>query len=255
MVIMAVITASQLMAGSLITADKEKIAYCHYRNNHKNVVVIAHGFYNSKDSVSLQSLGNYLLDKYDVFIFDFRGHGESSGTFNWTAKEDEDLKAVLGYLRDKYEKIGLIAFSLGASISINVLAKEPLANSLICVSGCSDFDKIDYKLWELDWENDIVYTLLTKEGRKGKGVIPGPFWLDKKKPIESVKKITIPIFYIHGDKDWVIKPWHSQSLYEATTSKKKIEIIKGGQHAEYLMRKFPKKIVKLVKDWFGETLK
>jgi len=127
-------------------------------------------------------------------------------------------------------------------------------NSLICVSAPSEFKKIDYKFWELDWEGDFVYTLFTKEGKKGKGVRPGPFWLKKKAPLNSVKKINIPILYIHGEKDWVIKPWHSHALYENTTSKKKIVIIKNGPHAEFLMKEFSKEILKLIKEWFKETL-
>jgi pimeloyl-ACP methyl ester carboxylesterase len=187
-------------------------------------------------------------------MFDFRGHGKSKGLFTWSSKENKDLAAVLDYLEGKYDKIGIIAFSFGGSVSINVLAKDKRVSSFVCVSAPSDISKIDYKFWLLDLREDFVYTLFTAEGRKGKGVKLGPFWLKKEKPIDNIGKIKIPVLYIHGDKDWVIKPWHSQVLYEKTTSRKKLVMIKDGMHAEYLLRKSKKEILGLVLGWFKETL-
>lgn len=241
-------------SGILITKDKHKIAYHYYMHGHDKVVIIAHGFYNSKDAVVLQRLAKSLLSAYDVFMFDFRGHGKSNGLFTWTSKEGEDLKVVLDHLDKKYVKKGILAFSMGASISINVLSKYPKADSLICVSCPSEFEKIDYHFWELDWEKDFIYTLATAEGKKGKGVRPGKFWLKKDKPIDNVSKLTIPILYIHGDKDWVVKPWHSRSLYEKTVSKKKLLIIKNGPHAEYLAKSYFEQFSAEIKKWFQETL-
>jgi pimeloyl-ACP methyl ester carboxylesterase len=169
------------------------------------------------------------------------------------SKEEEDLRTVLRHLQGRYSTIGLIAFSLGASISINVLADTYIVDSLISVSACSDFKKIDYRFWELDWENDLVYTLFTKEGRKGKGIRPGPFWFKKNKPIERIKEIRTPVLFIHGEQDWVIKPWHSKVLYEQTPCKRALEIIPAGHHAEYLMRTSAHEMMRLIKKWFQET--
>jgi len=60
-----------LLSGILITSDNQKIAYDNYNNGHKEVIIIAHGFYNSKDAVLLQQLKDNLIDSYDVAMFDF----------------------------------------------------------------------------------------------------------------------------------------------------------------------------------------
>ncbi len=237
-----------------MTQDKQKIAYDYYQDNHRQAIIIAHGFYNSKDSVLLKKLAQSIYNDYDVFMFDWRGHGESSGEFSWMSRESEDFQAVLKYLEGRYEKLGMIAFSLGAGIAINVLAQRGGIDSLICVSPVSEFNKIDYSFWQLDLKGDLIYTLVSKEGRKGKGVRPGMFWLKKNKPLESVENIKAPILYIHGGKDWVIKPWHAKKLYEKTISQKKLVIIKDGPHAEYLIRDFPEIFVSQVKEWFKTTL-
>lgn len=242
-----------ILSSILSTSDNHKVSYEHYKYGHNKVVVIAHGFFCSKDVALIKKLKDALIDNYDVIAFDFRGHGRSSGLFSWTAKERRDLEAVLDYARSRYDKIGLIGFSLGAAISVDVLASTDKADSFIAVSPPLEFNKINFSFWDLDIENDIFYNL--GEGRTGKGVRPGAFWLKKPKPIELVKEIRIPILYIHGDKDWVIGHQHSQKLYDKTQSpKKEIHIIKNGPHAEYLIRKNAKEVLALIRQWFKETL-
>ncbi len=235
------------------TKDKQKIHLDHYKNGHTKVIIIAPGFTNSKNALLMKELGKALLDEYDVMIMDFRGHGESGGLFFWTSKEDMDLETVLEYAHEEYEKIGVIGFSLGAATGLITASKTDLMDSLISVSAPAEFEKIEYHFWKLDFENDIVYNL--GEGKIGKGIRPGPWWLKKEKPIDCVGKIKIPVFYLHGDADWLIKPWHSQELFEKTKSKKKLAIIKNGPHAEYLIRKNKEETIKLIREWLDETLK
>ena len=244
---------TQIFSGVLTTSDHHRICYDHYRNSHDQVIVIAHGFYNSKDAYLLKELGRAIGENYDVIIMDFRGHGKSKGLFYWTTKEYLDLKTILQYAHEQYSKVGVIGFSLGAATSIITAAKTDLIDSLVSVSAPTEFGQIEFHFWKLDIENDIIYSLI-KEGRIGKGVRPGPFWMQKEKPINLVPKIVAPVFYIHGDADWLIKPWHSQALYEKTLGKKKIAIIKNGPHAEYLIRKNKEETVRLIKDWFQVTL-
>ncbi|MBP7215975.1 MAG: alpha/beta fold hydrolase [Candidatus Omnitrophica bacterium] len=246
--------APLVISHMLTTPDRHTIAYTYYPAGHEKVVIIAHGFYNSKDAVVLQQLAKHFLPEYDVFMFDFRGHGQSSGLFTWTSEEGQDLNAVFDFVEARYKKIGIIAFSIGGSVAINELSKRQRADSLVCVSAPSVMSRIDYQWWALDWDQDFIYTMLTKEGRKGKGVRPGPFWLAKEKPITSVEKLTVPVLYIHGDRDWVIRPWHSQALYNKTKTIKKIVFIEKGLHAEYLIRGFPEQFYREVDQWFHKTL-
>lgn len=245
-------TIPLLITGTLTTSDHEGIAYDHYNAGHEKIIVIAHGFFNSKDAVLIKQLKDYLIDTYDVFIFDFRGHGKSTGLFTWTSKEHIDLETVMAYVKERYDKIGVIGFSYGAAVSIQVIVEHDGVKSLVAISTPYDSMKIDYHFWRLDIENDIFFNL--GDGGKNKGIRPGPFWLKKEKPIDNVAKIQIPILYIHGEKDWVIKPWHSQALYDKTQSKKRLVIIKNGPHAEYLTRDYFEKFITEVKTWFKETL-
>lgn len=236
-----------------VATDGTKVFYDRYEAGHDRVIIIAHGYFNSKNSVLLQSLADQLNDTFDCIIMDFRGHGQTRGLFHWTSKEYMDLQAVLIEARKKYRKVGVIGFSLGAATSLITASKFDLMDSLISVSAPVAFEKIEFHFWDIDFENDILYNILGN-GKVGKGVRPGPFWLDKEKPKTAVEAIKIPVHYIHGDKDWLIRPWHSQELFSRTRSMKKISIIKNGPHAEYLVRKNKDEFVGLIRGWFDQTL-
>lgn len=244
------------MKTNFVTAlDHKRIYFDHYQNGFKKLVIIAHGFFNSRKAVLLKELGEILSQDYDVLLMDFRGHGQSEGLFYWTSKEYLDLQAIVQYARPQYEKIGVVGFSLGAATSLIVAAQTNTIDSLIAISAPAEFWKIEYNFWQLNIENDIMYSLF-RVGRLGKGVRPGPIWLKKENPIDVVGKIQCPIFYIHGEADWLIKPWHSQELFEKTKSKKKLTIIKNGPHAEYLLRenKNREEVLKYIQEWFTQTL-
>lgn len=242
------------LSGNIVSSDHHKIYYDHLKEDHQKVIIIAHGFFNSKQAVLLKQLGESLNDEYDVILFDFRGHGQSKGFFSWTSKEYLDLLSVIEFADKLYEKIGLIGFSLGAATSIIAASKTSLVNSIISISAPVEVAKIDYRFWQLNIKNDLFYNLFG-EGKQGKGVRSGPFWYKKEKPIEIVKKIDTPIFFIHGDADWVIRYWHSQELYKNTKALKRLSIIKNGPHAEHLFLKHKDEMLCLIRAWFLETLK
>ena len=243
-----------MQTGHLVTSDKIRIAYDHYKNGREHVVILAHGFFNSKAAVLFKDMAECLGQQYDVIVFDFRGHGKSQGLFYWTAKEYLDLQTVLTYARRDYAKIGVAGFSLGAATSIITAARDERITSLIAVSAPSEFEKIDFHFWELNVEEHILYNVIGN-GRIGKGVRPGPFWEKKHNPVDSVENIKIPLLLIHGANDWLIKPWHSEVLFKkAKTDIKQLEIIPQGTHAEFLFRSKKPIMSKLFLDWFARTL-
>lgn len=242
----------ELTQEKVITQDNVAIAYDYYQGGFERLIIIAPGFYNSKEALLLRNLSKSLAQDYDVISMDFRGHGKSEGLFYWTSKEYLDLLAIVERFKEQYRFIGVIGFSLGAATSIIAASKTDAINSLILVSAPTAFEEIEYRLWELDFENDIRYSLLA-EGRVGKGVRPGPFWYKKERPIDLVGRLIQPVLYIHGTDDWIIKPWHSKALFDKTRSMKSLEIIQDGPHAEYLLRNFNVMMLGHIHQWFKQS--
>jgi len=242
-----------IQSGYVITEDNKNITYDHYKQDHEKVIILAHGFFNSKQTVLFQEMALGLNDEYDVIVMDFRGHGKSDGPFHWTAKAHKDLEAILEYASQDYQDIGVIGFSLGAATSLITASRNEKIDSLIAVSAPTQFGKINYHIWRLGFFENIFYNM-TREGRIGKGVKPGRLWLKKIKPIDIVDNISIPVLYMHGKKDWLIRPKHSEKLFEKSPQNKQLILIDKGTHAEYLFRRDKKGTIKIFKDWFSKTL-
>ena len=144
------------LSGHCLASDHYKVYYDLYKSNHEEVIIIAHGFFNSKQAVLLEELARVLNNDYDVILFDFRGHGQSQELFYWTTKEYLDLLAIIEFASKHYKKIGVIGFSLGASTSIIAASKTAVINSIVSISAPLEFKKIDCHLWQFDIKNDLI---------------------------------------------------------------------------------------------------
>ena len=90
---------------------------------------------------------------------------------------------------------------------------------------------------------------------RGKGVRSGSPALQKIRPIDVVDKISpIPVLFLHGEKDWLVKPEHSQLLFDKANDPKALTIIKDGGHAERMFDAFPDQFMKICLRQFRETL-
>lgn len=239
---------------SVMTEDGKRIALIHVKGGFSKVVIIAHGFYNNKDTFLFKGIAEAFSKEYDVIMFDFRGHGKSSDVFTWTAHEQKDLRAVIAYAKENhYAKIGVIGFSLGAAIALIEASCHKNIDSVIAVSSPADLKSIDCHFWEKDMWEDLKLNFGVK-GR-GKGVRPGNPSLEKIRPLDIVDNISpTPVLFLHGEKDWLIKPSHSRRLFERAKGPKVLAIIKDGGHAERMFDVFPVQFMQICLDRFRETL-
>jgi len=247
-------TIPQKRSGVVITKDKVAIAYDLFKQGFPGIIIICPGFFNSKDNRWMAYAAQMLASSYDVAIFDFRGHGQSNGKFCWSAREHLDLEAVLDYIISRgYRNIGILAFSLGAAVAVNVACRRREIKSMALISCPLSFWRIDYHFWLPGMLSDLKDNFDC--GWEGKGARIGSLFLRKPRPAGDIARLKgASVFFIHGDKDWIIKPYHSRRLYEAAKCDKKIEIIKGGLHAERLIQYFPEKMKGLLLGWFAQTL-
>ena len=54
----------------------------------------------------------------------------------------------------------------------------------------------------------------------------------------------MPVYFIHGANDWIIKPTHSQRLFDKAKGNKKISIIEGAGHAEKIFDSKPEALAR-----------
>ena len=213
----------------LKTRDNISVAINYFNEGHNQVIIIAPGWCMTKDSKSFSELANAFRKDFDVVSMDFRGHGKSSGFFTFTAKELYDIDAVIEFVKDKYEKIYLLGFSLGGGLVLNYAAQNHGINKVIAVSPYSDFNKIENKMWKKEaWGETFKKFELMRFLSIRPSIIP----YKKLKPIDLVENIKSPVLFIAGKKDPTVLPWHTEKLYKKAKCPKAFRLYDNGIHAE-----------------------
>ena len=234
----------------LKTSDGIKLALNHYKTNHKEVVIIVHGWFMTKDSKAFSNLAADFSKYYDVISFDCRGHGKSSGFYTFTEKENIDLKAVVDFAKQNYKKIYLAGFSLGGAIVLIHSALYNDVDKIIAVSAPSDFNKIENQMWKKEaW----LPTLKKYEPARWFSVRPSFYSLvisSKINPIDIIKYVKSPTLFIAGKKDPTVHPWHTKKLYEEAVCEKQFEIF-NSNHSEDLYLDDPEKFMDLCFNWLN----
>jgi pimeloyl-ACP methyl ester carboxylesterase len=231
------------------TASGIRISVRHPKISRGRAVVVAPGFFQSKETRTFRRIENDLLAGFDVISMDFRGHGRSAGAYTFSAREAEDLKAVMDYARNHHEKVGVLGFSLGGSIAVIEQEKYKNIDSLVCVSSPADFGDVDFRWW-----TPSAFWIGVARFEPGVGFRPGNPFLEKRKPYEAAAALDVPALFIHGTGDPTVRVRHSQKLHAHAGGPKRIEIFEKGSHAEEIYRRYPERFMALVNEWFGQTL-
>ncbi|MDD3452774.1 MAG: alpha/beta fold hydrolase [Bacilli bacterium] len=201
-------------------------------------VLFIHGF-------SAHSEDNkYFIDqmqKYkdiDIYTFILPGHSDDKMTKvkhqEWLNKSEEEINKLL----KNYEKITVVAHSMGCVIAVNLAAKYKEINKLVLLApgfifgnikqNTEDLKKIIKKEIDVDLgtgfegvltkiknipiTNYIQYRILSKNSRK------------------EIDKVTCPTLIMHGNKDNVISIESSNYVYKKLKCKKELVIIKNARH-------------------------
>ena len=171
---------------------------------------------------------------FAVFIFNFRGTGDSDGNFDilgWTL----DLKAVIDYLYTLSEvdksRLTLLGFSAGAAVSIYAASQDERVSSIVSCACPAEFtftDRFDTPKAIIDHFRHI-------------GIIRDknyPSYVDewlanfrKVKPIKYVSGLSPrPLLLVHGNDDEVVGVSHAHKLYAKAGEPKQLIIIDGAGH-------------------------
>lgn len=232
---------------TLKTEDGVKIAANHYKTGHDEVIIIAHGWFMTKDSKYFLDMASVFSQNFDILTFDFRGHGKSLGTYTFTSKEPKDLTAVVNYAKKQYKKIYLLGFSLGGALVLIHGAKENNVDKIIAVSAPHSFIKIENQMWKrAAW----LQSLKKFELNRFLSIRPSLIIGKKIKPIDIVDKIKVPTLFITGELDPTIHCWHCRALFNKAICEKRYELFKNCFHAEDLFIQERRKFINTCNNWF-----
>ena len=217
----------------------KKIRYLKYDKENATYVVFLHGFMSDLEGKKPNAFLNFAKkNKLGFLALEYSGHGKSSGKFidgnisKWTNETTTLIKKIV-----KKNKFILVGSSMGAWISLNqfkFFKKQILG--FLGIGSAPEFleslmwNKFSKKMKKEIKKNGIIdlkygnyeYPIslqLIKDGRKNRV-------LNKK--INHEIKVTM----VHGQKDESVPISYSKKILKIfTNSKKKIVIIKNGDHS------------------------
>ncbi len=169
---------------------------------------------NVSQSLQFHELG------YNVFLFDYRGYGNSSGPFPTESRVYEDAQAAWNYLTQTRnippQQIIIYGHSIGGAVATDLAAKQPEASALIVQNSFTSIKDMTKRLG--------LYWVLPVE------------WMLKQK-FESLAKmpqVDMPVLIINGTNDIQIPVSMGERLFEAAAGPKEMIVIAGGSHDNHM---------------------
>ena len=197
-------------------------------------LVVAHGFTGSVERPGLRSVARGLSPYAGLLLFDFRGHGGSTGVSTLGDREVLDLQAAVAAARGLgYRSAVTCGWSMGSSVVLRQAGLSGGVDAVIAVSGPSRWHFRDSSPMR-----KLMWLVETKAGRavarRAYNVRVGDAWTrDPESPLEVVGKIApIPLLIVHGRDDHYFGVDHAQALYAAAGQPSELWLVDGFGHAE-----------------------
>jgi pimeloyl-ACP methyl ester carboxylesterase len=179
------------------------------------VVLVNHG--NGGNVSSVQWIANNLLSAgVSVLVYDYRGYGQSKGNPTVESICSDGDAAYEFLIRDKGyhpEHVILYGQSLGCAVACHV-SNNHRAAALILQSGFASLRHVAFE----------HFPLL----RRAPALVPNA--LDNE---EILSHSSLPVLFIHGDKDRVVPFDNAEDLYKSATGAKRLVVCPNAGHNLY----------------------
>jgi pimeloyl-ACP methyl ester carboxylesterase len=225
--------------------------------NSDRVIVFVHG----KDSCRSCEFSNHALDfaydmherGYNVFMFDLRGHGQSSmARVSFGLREKNDVLGAVDWLRERGfapGSMGVLGVSLGSASATYAAAEEPAISALVIDSGFADFSTLVGSITDR-WPASA--TVLLPAATLINRVLAGVNSLASQPVAQIPAILPRPIMIIHGADDRLIPPAQAEQLAEAAHTS--VWLVAGANHAR-TYHTAPSEYTRRVADFFDKSLK
>jgi len=177
---------------------------------------------------------------YNVFVFDYRGYGESEGK-PFSRGLFEDSRSAIAYVRARPDADPTRLLVFGQSLG---------GTQAIAAVGSGQRDGVRAVAIESTFYS---YSSIASDKVRGAGLLVG----DTHAASKYVSAIApIPVLFIHGTDDLVIPFSHSQRLFDEAREPKRLVEVKGAGHLEPMSApRFGTTYQRVLTDFFDAALR
>ncbi|MGI5816952.1 MAG: alpha/beta hydrolase [Armatimonadota bacterium] len=172
-----------------------------------------------------------------VLRFDFRGSGESGGSFRemTISREIEDARAALEVMRAEPsvdpQRVGLLGLSLGGLVAACAVARDSQVRALVLWSAVAEMGELIRQRWEMPTEPGV------EGGReyyeRGAHEIGAAFLRDALRvdPLAEIARYSGPVLVVHGDADEAVPVEHAHRYMDAIRADDaQLLLVEGADH-------------------------
>jgi pimeloyl-ACP methyl ester carboxylesterase len=153
----------------------------------------------------------------DVFCFDYRGYGRSTGRPDEEGTYRDARAARRALLRQEgaeEDRVFYVGESLGGAVALALAVEDP-PRGLVLLS---------------------TFTSVRDMGRVHYPVIPTPLVPDAYPSLDRIRDLRCPLLVMHGDRDNIVPVEQGQALFEAAPEPKWLHLFPGAGHNDLLDR-------------------
>ena len=170
---------------------------------------------------------------YNVFLYDARRHGDSDGKFcTYGFYEKHDVITIIDYLVSRSDlqlgKIGVFGTSMGAAVALQAAAIDHRITAVVAENSFatlrSIFDDYQQRMIKLPFHFLRNIVIIRSE-------LMANFKASEVSPLDAVRHISIPILFIYGTKDPLIKYQYSVTLHEHVHGSKEVFPVENASHS------------------------
>lgn len=196
-------------------------------------VLLCHGWGDNKGDL-LQHL-HFLAKEFNLFLFDFRHHGESDrDKVTLGCLESRDADAAVAFLRSARPAwagaLGVFGHSMGASLAIWAAARHPEVKAVALEAPFFSYNEVvgqwiknGYRLPFYPFAWLILFIVRLRLGEDPEAYSPA-------RHIEKIRPR--PLFLIAGEKDLLMPPAVVRRLYDCSPEPKELWVVPGADHGE-----------------------
>jgi uncharacterized protein len=219
------------------------------------LIMINGGFQNRIDPV-VDTLGlahDLVLKGYNILLFDLRGRGESGGKGHSLSNENEDIGGAIDYLQSRgypAGKIGIMGFCSGAANTCTFASQNNIGG--VVLDAC--FPRVENMVYNQASNHNIPklpVDIFLPSVRIAAKIFYGYTDIN---PIDVVRKIQCPIFFIHEEDDDLV--FSNDDIVLAKASGNQTNMLWQVDDTPHVRayHNYPEKYVQKVSEFFNSAL-